>query len=143
MLILGIDSSLLQYKELCSLAAPAKTDLALLREWLTQAECGDNFLEGVERNVYPHYKHLDATGHKSFNDLVSLSPHENVANMFSLRIMNRIEAWFHLRFGIRLKVRNSATDDRLWTQLTLYRSLLTSRVASTSIQSFLRSVCRV
>jgi hypothetical protein len=115
------DESLLQYRDLCALHNPSRHDLKTLREWLTRTECGDNFLEGVERNIFPHHERLDSTDHERVSDLVTLSPEAVERDAFSRWMTDELLHKFHNLIGHRFKVGIplSHTDRALFGILTM------------------------
>jgi len=71
---------------------------------LTRTECGDNFLEGVERNIFPHHERLDSTDHERMSDLVTLSPEAVERDAFSRWLTDELLHKFHNLIGHRFKV---------------------------------------
>lgn len=100
-----VDESLLQFKELCALHNPSRHDMSSLREWLTRRECGDNFLEGVERDIFPHHERMDGGDHERVSDLVTLSREAVERDAFSRWITDEVLHRFHKVIGHRFKVR--------------------------------------
>jgi hypothetical protein len=114
------DATLLQFKELCALHNPSRHDFKTLREWLTRRECGDNFLEGVERDIFPHHdERMDTVDHERVSDLVTLSPQAEERDAFSRWMTDELLHKFHNLIGHRLKVSippgSDAGDDLLST----------------------------
>jgi hypothetical protein len=102
--LIPVDETLLKYKELCALQNPTRHDLTTLRQWLTRTEYGDNFLEGVERNIFPHHERVDNTDYERVSDLVSLSPQAVEKDAFSRWMTDELLHKFHNLIGHRFKV---------------------------------------
>lgn len=102
--LIPVDETLLKYKELCALQNPTRHDLTTLRQWLTRTEYGDNFLEGVERNIFPHHERVDNTDYERVSDLVSLSPQAVEKDAFSRWMADELLHKFHNLIGHRFKV---------------------------------------
>ena len=111
------DSFLLQYKDICALQNPSRHDLNSLREWLTRPECGDNFLEGVERDTFHAHDRLDEDQERA-SDLVTLSREAVEKDFFSRWMTDELLSRFHKFIGHRMKV---------WPPPTLSNSMPLSR----------------
>jgi len=93
---------LLQYKEICALQNPSKHDLNCLREWLIRPECGDNFLEGIEREILHSHDRLDVDQERA-SDLVTLSREAVERDFFSRWVTDELLGKFHRLVGHRIK----------------------------------------
>jgi hypothetical protein len=95
------DKFLLQYKDLCKIHGPSKHDLDCLREWLKRPRCGDNFLQGVEREVWDERP-------QAVSDLVSMSESHVERDLISKWLSEDFLSWFHRLIGHRVKVSRQA-----------------------------------
>ena len=96
---------LLEYKDLCALQNPSKHDFQTLREWLRRPECGDNFLEGVERDFIPHEnEHMDTIDQERVSDLITVSREAVERDFFSRWLTDEVLGPFHKLIGHRFKV---------------------------------------
>ncbi|KAF7514121.1 hypothetical protein GJ744_004446 [Endocarpon pusillum] len=93
---------LLQYKEICALHGPSKHDVNCLREWLIRPECGDNFLQGVERDIL-HPRDERYLENQRASDLVTLSREAVERDFFSQWISDEVLGKFHRWIGRRFK----------------------------------------
>ncbi|KAH0840788.1 hypothetical protein FOPE_05905 [Fonsecaea pedrosoi] len=97
------NESLLQYKELCTLQNPTKHDLKMLRVWLEHRDHGDNFLGGVERDIF----HIDDPDNPSCDDrssdLVTVSHEAVEKDFFSRWVSDELVGRFHNLIGRRWK----------------------------------------
>lgn len=93
---------LLQYQKLCALHGPSKHDVECLREWLTRPECGDNFLQGVERDIL-HPRDERYLENQRASDLVTLSREAVERDFFSQWISDELLGRFHKLIGHRFK----------------------------------------
>ena len=99
-----LDESLLQYKELCALQTPTKHDLKQLRQWLEHCEYGDNFLRGVERDIFHVDDPNDPNYEDKSSDLVTVSREAVEKDFFSRWVSDELIERFHNLIEHRWKV---------------------------------------
>ncbi|EXJ76781.1 uncharacterized protein A1O5_01289 [Cladophialophora psammophila CBS 110553] len=97
------NESLLQYKELCALQNPTKHDLKTLRLWLEHREYGDNFLRGVERDIFHIDDPNDPNCDDRSSDLVTVSHEAVEKDYFSRWVSDELIGRFHNLIGHRWK----------------------------------------
>ena len=87
---------------MCALQNPSRHDLRHLREWLNRPECGDNFLTGIERQIFHEDARLDIDQERS-SDLVTMSREAVEHDYFSRWLSDEVLDRFHALIGRRLK----------------------------------------
>ena len=100
---MDLDEALLQYKQMCALQNPTKHDLSRLREWLERPEGGDNFMRGVEREIFHKDARLDADQERA-SDLVTMSREAMEHDFFSRWLTDEVLHKFHSTIGRHFKV---------------------------------------
>jgi hypothetical protein len=102
--LICLDESILQYKKLCALQNPTKHDLKTLRLWLEHSEYGDNFLRGVERDIFHIDDPNDPNCDDKSSDLVTVSHEAVEKDYFSRWVSDELVERFHNLIGHRWKV---------------------------------------
>lgn len=102
------DETLLQYKQMTALENPTKHDLRRLRDWLVRSEGGDNFLQGIEREILHADDRLDPDQERA-SDLVTLSREAVEHDFFSRWLSDEVLDKFHSLIGRHIKVLSPPT----------------------------------
>ena len=96
------DETLLQYKQMTALENPTKHDLRRLRDWLVRSEGGDNFLQGIEREILHADDRLDPDQERA-SDLVTMSREAVEHDFFSRWLSDEVLDKFHSLIGRHIK----------------------------------------